>query len=62
MLDKPIAEIVCEEGKVVGVTSQGETARCDCVIGDPSYFPGKSRKVGQVCYSNIYRDLAFFYC
>lgn len=48
MLDKPIEEIVCEDGKVVGVKSQGEVAKCDCVIGDPSYFADKVRKVGQV--------------
>lgn len=49
MLDKPIEEIVYEGGKVVGVKSQGEVAKCDCVIGDPSYFADKVRKVGQVC-------------
>ena len=48
MLDKPLEEIVYEDGKVVGVKSQGETARCDCVIGDPSYFPDKVKKTGQV--------------
>ena len=47
MLDKPVEEIVCEDGKVVGVKSQGEVARCDCVIGDPSYFQDKVKKVGQ---------------
>lgn len=48
MLDKPVEEIVYEDGKVVGVKSQGETAKCDCVIGDPSYFPDQVRKTGQV--------------
>ena len=48
MLDKPIEEILYENGKVVGVKSQGETARCDVVIGDPSYFSDKCKKVGQV--------------
>ena len=48
MLDKPVEEIVCEDGKVVGVKSQGEVARCDCVIGDPSYFSDRVKKVGQV--------------
>lgn len=47
MLDKPIEEIVYADGKVTGVTSQGETARTDCVVGDPSYFPDKVKKVGQ---------------
>ncbi|KAG5041078.1 hypothetical protein JHK85_013554 [Glycine max] len=30
-----------EEGKVVGVTSEGETAKCKKVVCDPSYLPGK---------------------
>jgi len=30
-----------EEGKVVGVTSEGETARCKKVVCDPSYLPNK---------------------
>lgn len=48
MLDKPIEEIVYEDGVVVGVKSQGEVAKCDCVIGDPSYFSDKVKKIGQV--------------
>ena len=48
MLDKPIEEIVYENGQVVGVKSQGEVARTKCVIGDPSYFQDKVKKVGQV--------------
>lgn len=48
MLDKPVEEIVYEGGKVVGVKSQGEVARCKRVIGDPSYFSDKVKKVGQV--------------
>ena len=48
MLDKPVDEIVYEDGKVVGVKSQGEVAKCDCVVGDPSYFADKVKKVGQV--------------
>ena len=53
MLDKPIDEIVYEDGKVAGVKSQGEVARCDCVIGDPSYFKDKVEKVGQVSITCI---------
>lgn len=30
-----------EEGKVCGVTSEGETARCKKVVCDPSYLPNK---------------------
>lgn len=49
MLDKPIEEIKYDEnGQVCGVTSQGETARTKMVIGDPSYFPDKVKKNGQV--------------
>lgn len=48
MLDKPLEELVYEGGKVVGVKSQGEVAKCKCVIGDPTYFPDKVQNVGQV--------------
>lgn len=49
MLDKPIDEIVMEDGKVVGVKSCGETARCSMVICDPSYAPkDMAKKSGQV--------------
>eukprot|EP00003_Mantamonas_plastica_P030691 TRINITY_DN771_c0_g2_i2.p1 TRINITY_DN771_c0_g2~~TRINITY_DN771_c0_g2_i2.p1 ORF type:complete len:367 (-),score=126.60 TRINITY_DN771_c0_g2_i2:8-1108(-) len=49
MLDRPIDEIVYDEdGKACGVTSAGETVKCGAVIGDPSYFPDKVDKTGQV--------------
>jgi len=48
MLDKPVEEIVMEDGKVVGVKSQGEVAKTSMVIADPSYFPDKVTKVAQV--------------
>jgi len=48
MLRKPVDEIVYEEGKAVGVKSEGEVAKCKFVVGDPSYFPTKVRKTGQV--------------
>ena len=48
MLNKPVEEIVIENGVVVGVKSEGEIARCKAVICDPSYFPSKTTKVGQV--------------
>jgi Rab GDP dissociation inhibitor len=41
MLDKPIDEIVVEGGKVVGVRSGTETAKCKQVYCDPSYVPDK---------------------
>ena len=37
MLDKQIDEIVMEGGKVVGVRSGGEVAKCKQVYCDPSY-------------------------
>jgi len=49
MLNKPVDEIVYDEsGHVTGVKSEGEVAKCKLVIGDPSYFPEKCKKVGQV--------------
>jgi len=48
MLNKPVEEIVYENGVVVGVKSEGEVAKCKFVVGDPSYFPDKVKKVGQV--------------
>ncbi len=50
MLDKDVEEVVYENGHVAGVKSQGEIARCDCVIGDPTYFKEKIKKVGQVSF------------
>lgn len=48
MLNKPIEEIVVENGKVVGVKSEGEIARCKQLICDPSYAMDRATKVGQV--------------
>uniref|UniRef100_A0A3B3DP21 Rab GDP dissociation inhibitor n=1 Tax=Oryzias melastigma TaxID=30732 RepID=A0A3B3DP21_ORYME len=48
MLNKPVDEIVMEGGKVVGVKSEGEVARCKQLICDPSYISDRVRKVGQV--------------
>jgi len=49
MLKKPFEGVTLgEDGKVTGVTSEGETARCKIVVADPSYFPDKCKKVGQV--------------
>jgi len=48
MLNKPVEEIVYKDGIAVGVKSEGEVAKCKFVIGDPSYFPDKVKKVGQV--------------
>lgn len=48
MLDKCIDEIVIENGSFTGVKSQGEVARGKFVIADPSYFPDRVKKVGEV--------------
>jgi len=49
MLKKPIEQIIYDDnGVVTGVKSEGEVARCKFVVGDPSYFPDKVKKVGQV--------------
>lgn len=44
MLDKPIDEIVIDkDGKLVGVRSGTEVAKCKQVYCDPSYVPDKVR-------------------
>ncbi|XP_073496453.1 rab GDP dissociation inhibitor alpha isoform X2 [Phyllobates terribilis] len=48
MLNKSVDEIVVEKGKVVGVKSEGEVARCKQLICDPSYVSDRVRKAGQV--------------
>uniref|UniRef100_UPI00398E343A rab GDP dissociation inhibitor beta-like n=1 Tax=Pristiophorus japonicus TaxID=55135 RepID=UPI00398E343A len=48
MLNKPIEEIIVENGHVVGVKSEGEIARCKQLICDPSYVSDRVKKVGQV--------------
>ncbi len=49
MLDKPIDKVEFgDDGKVCGVTSGGETAKTKQVIADPSYFPDRVKKIGQV--------------
>lgn len=48
MLDKPVDEVVYENGVAVGVRSGDETARAKIIIGDPTYFPTKVRKTGKV--------------
>lgn len=49
MLRAKIAEILFEDGHVSGVKFEtGEVAKCKYVIADPSYFPDRVKKVGQV--------------
>ncbi|KAJ6254245.1 guanosine nucleotide diphosphate dissociation inhibitor [Anaeramoeba flamelloides] len=49
MLHKPIEKVhYGNEGKVIGVESEGETAKCKMVIASPEYFPDKVKVAGQV--------------
>ncbi|PWZ39426.1 Guanosine nucleotide diphosphate dissociation inhibitor 1 [Zea mays] len=49
MLSKPECKVEFDdEGKVCGVTSEGETAKCKKVVCDPSYLPDKVKKIGKV--------------
>jgi len=50
MLAKSDVEVVYDEetGRACGAKSEGETAKAKFVVGDASYFPGKTQKVGQV--------------
>jgi len=49
MLNKPVEEIQYDSnGVVTGVKSEGEVAKCKFVVGDPSYFPDRVKKTGQV--------------
>ena len=57
MLSKPIEEIQYgPDGKFTGVKSEGEVVKAKFVIGDPSYFPSKVKKIGKVvriiCFLN----------
>uniref|UniRef100_A0A8C0Z094 Rab GDP dissociation inhibitor n=1 Tax=Canis lupus familiaris TaxID=9615 RepID=A0A8C0Z094_CANLF len=47
MLNKPIEEIIVQNGKVIGVKSEGAVARCKQLICDPSYVKDRVEKVGQ---------------
>jgi Rab GDP dissociation inhibitor len=51
MLNKPIEKILYDEqGRVCGVQSEGEVAKCKAVIADPTYFmsPDKVKQTGKV--------------
>lgn len=61
MLRRPIESIgFGDDGKVKSVTSNGETAFCDILIADPSYFkeshPGKIKSSGFVARSIMILD------
>lgn len=48
MLDKPVDEIVMENGRAVGIRSGTEVARCKQVYCDPSYVKDKVKQTGRV--------------
>lgn len=49
MLRKPFEGIEKNDaGEVVGVKSEGETAKCKFVVADPSYFPEKVTQNGEI--------------
>ncbi|KAK9469025.1 GDP dissociation inhibitor [Lipomyces arxii] len=48
MLEKPVDEVVYEDGVAVGVRSGEEIAKAKIIIGDPTYFPEKRVKTGSV--------------
>lgn len=48
MLDKKVDEIVYENGVAAGVRSGDEVAKAKIIVGDPSYFPEKVRRIGKV--------------
>ncbi|KAJ3674020.1 hypothetical protein LUZ60_006012 [Juncus effusus] len=49
MLNKPECKVEFNEnGKAYGVTSEGKTAKGKKIVCDPSYLPGKVKKVGRV--------------
>jgi len=58
MLNQPTATVAYDDsGKAVGVTSEGSTAKCKFVVGDPSYFAPEKTKVSHrvvraVCFMN----------
>ncbi|KAH6813474.1 GDP dissociation inhibitor family protein / Rab GTPase activator family protein [Perilla frutescens var. frutescens] len=54
MLNKPDCKVEFDEnGATIGVTSEGETAKCKKVVCDPSYLPEKVEKVGKVARAVI---------
>jgi len=49
MLNRDIDEVVFDDaGKAQGVKAKGVMGKAPVVVGDPTYFPEKTRKVGKV--------------
>ncbi|XP_066527632.1 rab GDP dissociation inhibitor beta isoform X2 [Hoplias malabaricus] len=46
--NRQVDEIITENSRVVGVKTHGEVFRCKQLLCDPSYAPGRVRKVGRV--------------
>jgi len=60
MLRRPVSNIgFNNNGEVISVTSEGQTAECDVLVADPSYFkdiPGKVQSSGYVARSIMILD------
>jgi Rab GDP dissociation inhibitor len=49
MLDKKVDEVHYDDnGKFIGIRSGDEVAKANIIIGDPSYFEGKTKKTGRL--------------
>ena len=48
MVNKPVDDILIENGVAIGICSDGEVAKAKCIVGDPSYFPQYVTQVGKV--------------
>jgi Rab GDP dissociation inhibitor len=49
MLNKPVLGFTFDDrGRVNGVKSDDGVARCKTVVGDPSYFPDRTKQIGKV--------------
>jgi len=51
ILNQPIDEILYENGVAVGIRSGSEKAKAKFIVGDPTYFKDKVKKVGQIVRS-----------
>lgn len=58
MLNKPECKVEFDgDGKAIGVTSEGETAKCKKVVCDPSYLPDKVSPTRFLRVDNFIVDL-----
>jgi Rab GDP dissociation inhibitor len=56
MLDKPVDEIIYENGVATGVRSVDGVAKAKSIICDPSYAQGKVRKIGSTVRAICFLD------